>query len=76
MKYENGYFIGIICLAACNCHPAGVSESFGGCDTVAEGQLCECKERVAGEKSIVDVVMFLENHVTNNIFNATLHYNK
>ncbi|XP_014673412.1 PREDICTED: laminin subunit alpha-like [Priapulus caudatus] len=33
---------------ACNCHPAGVSDSFGGCDTVAEGQLCECKERVTG----------------------------
>ena len=35
----------------CNCNPDGVTEDFfaqGGCDSVPEGSLCTCKEKVTG----------------------------
>ena len=35
----------------CNCNPDGVTATFfqdGGCDSVPEGTLCTCKERVTG----------------------------
>lgn len=32
----------------CNCHPSGVVPEFGGCDKVAPGELCTCRENVDG----------------------------
>lgn len=32
----------------CNCDPAGVTARFSGCGSVPAGELCQCKERVAG----------------------------
>ena len=35
----------------CNCNPDGVTENFfakGGCESVAPGELCECKDAVTG----------------------------
>ncbi|UYV65133.1 epi-1 [Cordylochernes scorpioides] len=32
----------------CNCNPAGVLPTFGGCGSLTSGELCECKERVIG----------------------------
>lgn len=46
-KCKEGYYNYPRC-EACNCDPAGVAESFRGCDTVASGELCRCKERVTG----------------------------
>ena len=46
-KCKEGYYNHPRC-EACNCDPAGVSESFKGCDTVSSGELCKCKERVTG----------------------------
>lgn len=35
-------------ISECNCDPAGVPETFGGCGEAPVGELCECKERVTG----------------------------
>lgn len=32
----------------CNCHPSGVIPEFAGCDKVAPGELCTCRENVMG----------------------------
>lgn len=32
----------------CNCNPAGVPVTFGGCGDAPVGELCQCKERVTG----------------------------
>jgi len=42
-----------VCLCVeCSCDPAGAKEvpgyPLGGCGAYSNGQLCECKERVAG----------------------------
>ncbi|XP_076315805.1 laminin subunit alpha-like [Tachypleus tridentatus] len=37
-----------VLLDECNCNPAGVLATFGGCGSLTSGELCECKERVTG----------------------------
>ncbi|PIO66985.1 laminin EGF-like protein [Teladorsagia circumcincta] len=32
----------------CNCHPAGVTPDFAGCDKVQPGELCSCRKNVDG----------------------------
>lgn len=38
----------ILKFSECNCNPFGVVRGFGGCDKVAPGELCECRQNVQG----------------------------
>lgn len=38
----------LLWILECNCNPAGVLATFGGCGSLSDGLLCECKERVMG----------------------------
>ncbi|KAL3219558.1 hypothetical protein MRX96_030316 [Rhipicephalus microplus] len=44
---KKGFYNYPLC-EGCNCNPAGILPTFGGCGSLTSGELCECKERVTG----------------------------
>lgn len=44
---KEGFYNFPVC-EGCNCDPAGIIETFQGCGSLPEGELCQCKARVEG----------------------------